>query len=230
VKVARADEIPDGERKIIEVEGVSIGLFHHQGAWYALRNSCLHRGGPVCTGPLNEGVITCPWHGYQYYVSNGELLLDRSAHLEMYPVEVHDGEVYITFPTKVPDAEMVQLNVSGEVAMAQPVAAAMSSGPRELKENEFRVHDLKPGQTWLANVDGDDVAIYNVDGSFYATQNECTHSEGPLNEGDLDGHQIICPWHDSCFDVRDGSVCRGPAKQPLKTYRVVIDGDVGTVE
>jgi nitrite reductase/ring-hydroxylating ferredoxin subunit len=230
VKVAYADEIPDGERKIVEVEGVSIGVFHHRGNWYALRNSCLHRGGPACTGLLKGDVITCPWHGYQYDVTNGELLLDTSAHLESYPVEVRDGEIYLTFPTKVMDVEMVQLNTPGEEAAAPQAAAVEVAEAHELKENEFLIHDLKPGQTGLVYVDGDAVAVYNVDGSYYATQNECTHAEGPLSDGDLDGHRIICPWHDSCFDVRDGSVCKGPAREPLNIYRVIIEGDIARVE
>jgi nitrite reductase/ring-hydroxylating ferredoxin subunit len=228
VKVAHADDIPEGERKIVEVEGISIGIFHFQGSWYALRNSCLHRGGPVCTGPLNGDVITCPWHGYQYHITNGELLLDRSAHLEMYPLEVRDGDIYITFPTKVMEAEMVQLDVSGEAAKA-PQAAPQAVGPRDLQKNEFLTRKLKPGQAGLVYVDGDAVAVYNVEGSYYASQNDCTHSDGPLSEGDLEGYHIICPWHGSCFDVRDGSVCWGPATRPVKMYRVIIEGDIGRV-
>ena len=50
VVVAEAAAIPDGERKIVQVDGLSIGVFHHKGGWYALRNSCMHRGGPVGTG------------------------------------------------------------------------------------------------------------------------------------------------------------------------------------
>ena len=229
VKVADENEILEGERKILELDGVSIGLFHHNGTWYALRNSCLHRGGPVCTGPLEGDVITCPWHGYQYYVTNGELLLDRIAHLESYPVEVRDGQVYLTFPTRVSEAEIVQLNMPAEAAVEAAVSVEPAV-PAELKENEFLIRTVKPGQTGLVYVDGDAVAVYNVDGSYYATQNDCTHADGPLDEGDLDAYHIICPWHDSCFDVRDGSVCQGPAKDPLKTYRVTVDGEVGRVE
>ena len=75
-----------------------------------------------------------------------------------------------------------------------------------------------------------EVAVYNVDGSFYATDNACTHKQGPLNEGTLDGCLVECPWHGSKFDVRTGQVTLGPAKQPLKTYRVTLDGPVGRVE
>ena len=74
------------------------------------------------------------------------------------------------------------------------------------------------------------MAVYNVDGTFYATQDECTHADGPLSEGDMDGAVVICPWHASCFDVTTGAVVEGPAKEPLQVYRVVVDGDVGRVE
>ena len=74
------------------------------------------------------------------------------------------------------------------------------------------------------------MAVYNVGGNYYATHNNCTHTEGPLNEGDLDGFGIVCPWHDSCFDIRDGSVLRGPAKKPVQTYGVVVEGNVARVE
>ncbi len=229
VKVAVASEIPDGERKIVEVEGVSIGLFHHMGEWYALRNSCLHRGGPVCTGQLKDGVITCPWHGYQYYINNGELLLDSSGHLEMYPVELRDGDVYLRFPVPVMDAAPVRLE-DVDAGAPQPAVADAAVEERKLEENEFLVADLQPGQVALVYVNGDEVAVYNVEGDYYATQNECTHALGPLYEGELDGHGIVCPWHDSCFDVRDGRVLRGPATEPLKTYRVVVEGGLARVE
>ncbi len=92
VRVGSAAEFAAAGRKIVEVEGVSIGVFHVDGQWYALQNSCLHRGGPVCNGPLADGVLTCPWHGYQYSLRSGELLIDPSVKLPRYPVEV-DGEV-----------------------------------------------------------------------------------------------------------------------------------------
>lgn len=99
VFVDRAEKIPEGERKIIEVDDLSIGIFHHKGEWYAVRNYCLHRGGPIATGPLSDDTLTCPWHGYQFNLCNGELLMDPSAALETYAVEVRDGEVYVRVPS-----------------------------------------------------------------------------------------------------------------------------------
>jgi len=128
VLAGTVEEIPEGERKIIQVDELSIGVFHHQGGWYALRNSCLHRGGPVCTGSLEGDVLTCPWHGYQYKVTNGQLLVDPSAELAGYPVQVRDGLVYLQVP--VIEKEVVDLSISEGQA-----------GPEEkeqvLEKNEF---------------------------------------------------------------------------------------------
>lgn len=209
VGVAHAADIPDGERKIVSVGTLSIGVFHHKGHWYALRNSCLHRGGPVCTGPLDGDVLICPWHGFQYDVTTGKFLSDPNAQLDTYPIFIEQGEVML----QVPD--------TGATAAPRPVETASA-----LKANEFRVGDVPPGAAALVG----DVAVFNIGGEFYATQNACTHKAGPLNEGALEGSVVECPWHGSRFDVRTGQVVLGPAKTPLKTYRVIVDGLIGRIE
>ena len=95
-----------------------------------------------------------------------------------------------------------------------------------LKENEFRISEVPPGSVLLVG----DVAVFNVDGGFCATQAKCTHRQGPLSEGTLDGSTVTCPWHGSQFNVWTGAVLRGPAKDPLKTYSVTVDGDVGRID
>ena len=218
VTVAQAVDIPEGERKIVSVGALSIGVFHHHGHWYAIRNSCLHRGGPVCTGPLDGDTLTCPWHGFQYDLKTGEFLSDRNACLDTYAVSIEAGQVVVAVPeVAVPEVQPAP----AEVPAPPPTA------PRpDLKANEFWLEDIAPGVMTLVG----EVAVYNVDGSFYATDNACTHKQGPLNEGTLDGCLVECPWHGSKFDVRTGQVTLGPAKQPLKTYRVTLDGPVGRVE
>ncbi|MGQ0600804.1 MAG: Rieske 2Fe-2S domain-containing protein, partial [Anaerolineales bacterium] len=223
VFVARPDEIPEGQRKIVEVEGLSIGVFHHKGQWVALHNSCLHRGGPVCTGTLEGDTLTCPWHGYQYDVNNGRLLLDPSAHLTRYPVEVRADGLYLRIKILIRDEAEISLagfERPGQVEAATPALA----------ENEFLLVQLRPGEVGQVHVSGEPVAVYNVDGTFYATHDRCTHAGGPLSQGKLDGHNIICPWHDSCFDVTSGAVTCGPAKKPVKVYQVVVEGGKGIVK
>jgi nitrite reductase/ring-hydroxylating ferredoxin subunit len=98
--------------------------------------------------------------------------------------------------------------------------------PRVLKENEFWVSDLPHGSALLLG----DVAVFNVGGTFCATQARCTHRQGPLAEGKLEGSTVTCPLHGAQFNVCSGAVLRGPAQVPLTTYRVVVEGNVGRVE
>jgi nitrite reductase/ring-hydroxylating ferredoxin subunit/hemoglobin-like flavoprotein len=202
IVAARVDEIAEGERKILNVDNLSIGLFHHKGNWYALRNLCLHRGGPVCTGVLEGDTLTCPWHGFQYNVTDGHLLVDEKEHLDSYRVELRNGEVHLFIPDHAGVTE-----------------------PRRLRENEFRASELAAGQSKLLRVDDGNVAVFNVDGRFFATQEACSHQGGPLSEGTLEGNCITCPIHGSRFDVTTGAVIRGPATNPLRTYRVEVKDD-----
>ncbi|MCI0393566.1 MAG: Rieske 2Fe-2S domain-containing protein [Chloroflexi bacterium] len=85
-----------------------------------------------------------------------------------------------------------------------------------------RADQLGEGETLRAEVDGTVMTIVKVDGRFYAFQEFCTHRFGPLSEGSLRDHEIMCPWHRSCFDVRTGQVTQGPAKTDLKTFEVAV--------
>ena len=62
-----------------------------------------------------------------------------------------------------------------------------------------------------------------VDGDVCAFTDNCTHISGPLNEGELDGEVLTCPWHGAQFNVRTGKVLRGPARQDILTYAVKIE-------
>jgi nitrite reductase/ring-hydroxylating ferredoxin subunit len=75
-----------------------------------------------------------------------------------------------------------------------------------------------------------EVAVFSVEGRFCATQAKCTHRQGPLSEGTLDGSTVTCPWHGSQFNVCTGAAVRGPAEAPLANYRVTVEGEVGRVD
>jgi len=224
--VGEETEIPLGERKIVSYMGLSVGVFHHQSGWYAIQNKCLHAGGPVATGRLRGDVLTCPWHGYQYNLPTGSLLEDPHAKLEMYPVEIIEGQVFIKLPV-MPTGLMGMTEKSS--SPAQPVPK--TEGPaRPLEKNEFRLSELKAGEIGAIEVNGDSVAVFNVNGTYYALDDYCTHAGGPLSEGTLHGQTVVCPWHGSCFDVATGAVLCGPATKPMKTYQVKTDGGIGRVE
>jgi uncharacterized protein YbjT (DUF2867 family)/nitrite reductase/ring-hydroxylating ferredoxin subunit len=104
--------------------------------------------------------------------------------------------------------------------------AAVTSARAPLEENEFRISEVPPGSVLLMG----DVAVFSVEGGFCATQARCPHRQGPLSEGTLDGSTVTCPLHGAQFNVWTGAVLRGPATQPLKTYSVTIEGEVGRVE
>jgi nitrite reductase/ring-hydroxylating ferredoxin subunit/hemoglobin-like flavoprotein len=214
VVVAEAPEIPEGERKIVAVDGLSIGVFHHKGQWIAVRNSCVHRGGPVATGSLDGDTLICPWHGFQYNLPTGICLVDPSARLDTYSVIVEEGKVIL----QVPDFRVEE----------EP--ASDTGSELTLKPNEFRVGDIPSGGARVVEVDGEAVAVFHIEGTYYATQDSCTHTEGPLSEGEVEGTTVTCFLHGSRFDLTTGQVLAGPAKAPLKLYSVVVDGEVGRVE
>ena len=84
--------------------------------------------------------------------------------------------------------------------------------------------DLEDGELMGVEVDGEPVCLANVEGTIYAFTDDCTHIGGPLNEGELDGQVLTCPWHGAQFDVRTGKVLRGPARQDISIYPVCVDG------
>jgi nitrite reductase/ring-hydroxylating ferredoxin subunit len=92
------------------------------------------------------------------------------------------------------------------------------------------VSDIQSGSGLRVEVGGEAVALWNVDGEIYATQDACTHEETSLTEGDLWAEVIECPLHGAQFDVRSGAVLCLPAIFPLKTYPVKVEGDAVYIE
>ncbi len=64
---------------------------------------------------------------------------------------------------------------------------------------------LKDGSLLKVEVEGKELVLTMVEGKIYAIDNVCSHQGGPLNEGELKGHDLKCPWHYAVFDVRNGS-------------------------
>ena len=88
-----------------------------------------------------------------------------------------------------------------------------------------KTSDIAPGTVRVFDVDGQAVAVANVDGQFYAFADVCTHDNGPVAEGELDGCVIECPRHGARFDITTGAVLSMPAVVDLPVYALTVEGD-----
>lgn len=114
--VASASEIGDGERLVVEVNGREIGIFCVDDEYYAYLNWCLHQSGPICEGRITgtieadydgnsqnpnlnycreDEILNCPWHGWEYDVTDGDCLSRDGHRLPSYDVTVKDGNIIL---------------------------------------------------------------------------------------------------------------------------------------
>jgi nitrite reductase/ring-hydroxylating ferredoxin subunit len=113
--VAKASELPDGDRRIVSAGKQEIGVFHKDGAYYAYSNYCVHSGGPACEGLMINKVLdiigadrtyqgqtfademhfVCPWHGYEYELKTGVCVGDRKLKLKKFDVVERGGDIYV---------------------------------------------------------------------------------------------------------------------------------------
>ena len=82
--------------------------------------------------------------------------------------------------------------------------------------------DLPPGTAQAVQCEGRSIALYNVEGRIYATDNACPHQGGPLGEGDLSKTVITCPWHQWQFDVTTGGRVSTPGIS-VRTYEIRLE-------
>lgn len=90
--------------------------------------------------------------------------------------------------------------------------------------------EIDSGSAKLVEVDGKEIALFNVNGEFYAIANECSHVGGPLCEGDIEDDKVICPWHGAEFDIKSGEALCDPAEGPVESYKVIVDGNIIKIE
>jgi nitrite reductase/ring-hydroxylating ferredoxin subunit len=117
IRVCKENELADGAVRIVSVQDLEIAVIRHAGKYFAYRNLCPHQGGPACEGVrmpqvvdrldasghfLGQGYdesdihIVCPWHGYEFHLSDGVNVSDRRLRLKKFPVLERDGGVYVT--------------------------------------------------------------------------------------------------------------------------------------
>ena len=114
--VCKASDLKPGERLLVEISGLTIGVFNVEGTFYALHDRCPHVGGALCHGPLtgttlpsiereyvyaNEGrILRCAWHGWEFEVESGTCLSDAKIKARTYNVSLENGDVIVDLSSR----------------------------------------------------------------------------------------------------------------------------------
>ncbi len=93
-----------------------------------------------------------------------------------------------------------------------------------------RKNEIPDQSAICVEVSGKTIAIFNLGGEFYAIDNTCTHRGGPLDEGDIIGEEVECPWHCAKFNIKTGEVTLEPAEENVTKYNVRVQGEVIEIE
>ena len=93
--VARLSDVPDPGALVVFAGGREVALFRVDGRLYALDNACLHVGGPLAEGIVEDGCVTCPWHEWRYRLADGTRVGPGELAVATYPVRVTAGEVWV---------------------------------------------------------------------------------------------------------------------------------------
>jgi nitrite reductase/ring-hydroxylating ferredoxin subunit len=94
-RAAKISDVPAGNVHEVQVAGKAVALANVGGKFFAINNTCLHRGGPLGQGSLQGQIVTCPWHGWEYDVTTGKVVQNPATGVTCYPTEVRGDEVFV---------------------------------------------------------------------------------------------------------------------------------------
>ena len=97
-RVCESNQLAEGASMEVLFRGDIIAVFRHQGVLFAIDGVCMHQGGPLAKGPLRDGTITCPWHGWQYELKTGCNATTCKPMLKTYEIQEADGVIEIDVP------------------------------------------------------------------------------------------------------------------------------------
>jgi len=95
-KLTATADVPVGSGKEFAVNGRIVALFNVDGQFQAIDGICAHQGGPLAKGQLVDGIVTCPWHGWQFEVANGRHCLNSRICQTSFEVKVENGDVFVS--------------------------------------------------------------------------------------------------------------------------------------
>jgi len=90
--------------------------------------------------------------------------------------------------------------------------------------------DIPAGSAKAVEVNGKQIAIFNINEKYYAIDDACTHVGGSLAEGSVEGNEVTCPLHGATFDITNGKVTGDPAEDDVKGYKVIVEGEDISIE
>ena len=116
------------------------------------------------------------------------------------------------------------LGAPGATSLAETMSSA---GTGDGWASVANIDDLPDGSSTVVHMGGEQVALFNVAGTLYANGNRCSHANGPLADGRVEGRTVTCPYHGSQFDLSTGAPLQAPAQSAVPTYQVKVE--VGTI-
>ncbi len=91
------NDFPEGQGKVVEAGGKTLAVFNAGGKFYAIDNACLHQGGPLGEGKLEDKVVTCPWHGWRFNVETGVSPVNPSFKVATYKTKLEGDKLVVEF-------------------------------------------------------------------------------------------------------------------------------------
>jgi nitrite reductase/ring-hydroxylating ferredoxin subunit len=98
VRVAKESDVPAGSAKEVELNGRVVAIFNLGGKFHAMEGICPHAGGPLAEGTVEGTVVTCPWHGWQFDLTNGQNVYNSKCVQHCFEVKIEGGEILLALP------------------------------------------------------------------------------------------------------------------------------------
>ena len=98
--VGKIGDIPDGGNKVIEVNKKDVAVFHIAGNYYAIDDMCPHAGASLSGGPVEDGIVTCPWHYWRFRLTDGAWADNPRVKTGCYPVRIEGDDIVLEVPEK----------------------------------------------------------------------------------------------------------------------------------
>ncbi len=208
-------EISPGNCKTVMVEGTRFALYNVGGEFFVTQNHCTHKGAQLVKGELQGTTIQCSQHGWKFDIKTGECLAPgHGRKLRIYPVSIEQSSVVV----ELEGTEKPQSEVKHSKSVDEPAGKIQFHAVAN-------INDLDDDEVMAVVVGKEEIALYRVDGKFYATHGLCTHEYVSLCDGFVEQGEIECPLHGACFDIKTGKAMSLPAEIDLKVFPVKLEGD-----